>query len=81
MTTTDSQIRIYDGDADELMGSEQFPDRVSLLRSDRQPATEATIRVMWGQDLLRDVVQGRYRAVVCGVNDTDNSHGILGELL
>ena len=81
MTTTDSQIRSYDGDADELMGSEQFPDRVSLLRSDRHPAAEATIRIMWGQDLLRDVVQGRYRAVVCGVNADDNSHGVIAQIV
>lgn len=81
MTTTDSQIRIYDGGADDLMGSDQFPDRVSLLRSDRQPAEDATIRIMWGQDLLRDVVQGRYRAVICGVNDEDNSHGVIAQIV
>ena len=32
MTTTDSaQSTIYDSNGDELMASEQFPDRVSLL--------------------------------------------------
>ncbi|MEM9065480.1 MAG: hypothetical protein AAGB51_08335 [Planctomycetota bacterium] len=81
MTTSEQQIRIYDGGADDLMGSEQFPDRVSLLRADRVDSTDGGIRIMWGQDLLRDVVQGRYRAVVCAVNDEDNSHGIIAQLV
>jgi hypothetical protein len=31
--------------------------------------------------MLRDLLDGRYRAVVCGVNDADNSHGIIAQLV
>jgi hypothetical protein len=31
--------------------------------------------------MLRDVLDGRYRAIVVGVNDTDNSHGIIAKLV
>jgi hypothetical protein len=34
-----------------------------------------------GQDLLRDLLDGRYRTVICGVNDADNSHGIVAQLV
>ena len=36
---------------------------------------------MWGQDLLRDLLDGRYRTVICGVNDDDNSRGIVAQLV
>jgi hypothetical protein len=36
---------------------------------------------MWGQDLLRDLLDGRYRTVICGVNDSDNSHGIIAQVV
>ena len=39
------------------------------------------IRIQWGQHLLADLVAGRYRTAVCAVNDADNTHGIVGELL
>jgi hypothetical protein len=83
-------LRLYDDDADELMHSEKFADRVTLLPSGSvgsggagsggAGATER-VRIMWGQDMLRDVLDGRYRAVVCGVNDSDNSHGIVAQLV
>jgi hypothetical protein len=73
------QIRLYDEDADLLMASEQFADRVSLIPAGT--AREERIRVMWGQDMLRDLIDGRYRTVVCGVNETDNSHGIIAQLV
>jgi hypothetical protein len=74
--------RLYDDDAEVLLSSEQFPDRVSLLpgASGRVQAGER-IRILWGEDLLRDLLDGRYRAVVCGVNDEDNSHGIIAQLV
>jgi hypothetical protein len=59
-------------------------DRVILLPSGdpRKASGERDrIRIMWGQHLLADLVAGRYRTVVCGLNAVDNSHGILGELL
>ncbi len=73
------QVRLYDDDADLLMSSEQFADRVSLIPAGT--AREERIRIMWGQDMLRDLIDGRYRAVVCGVNDADNSHGIIAQLV
>ena len=48
---------------------------------DPRDAGRERVRIMWGQHLLADLVAGRYRAVVCGVNDEDNTRGILGELL
>ncbi|TVQ62211.1 MAG: hypothetical protein EA378_07075 [Phycisphaerales bacterium] len=74
--------RLYDLDADELMASEQFSDRVSLLPGERaQLNAGERLRILWGQDMLRDVLDGRYRAVVCGVNDADNAHGIIAQLV
>ena len=79
-------IRIYDDEAELLMGTEQFPDRVSLLPAGPigagiGPGSTERIRLLWGQDMLRDMLDGRYRAVICGVNDTDNSHGIIAQLV
>ena len=39
------------------------------------------IRVMWGQPMIPDLLEGRYRAVVCGVNDEDNASGIISPLV
>lgn len=79
---TEPTIRLFDGEADELLSSSSYPDRVTLLPGAAgkvQPGER--LRVMWGQDLLRDLLDGRYRTVVCGVNDTDNSHGIIAHLV
>lgn len=78
--------RLYDDDADMLMRTEHFPDRVSLLPAGPLaagvgPGAVERLRIMWGQDMLRDMLDGRYRAVVCGVNDSDNSHGIVAQLV
>lgn len=83
---THASGRLYDDEADLLLGSENFPDRVNLLPSGPigagvGPGAFERIRIMWGQDMLRDVLDGRYRAVVCGVNDGDNSHGIIAQLV
>src|SRR5690348_10946661 len=75
-------VRLYDGEADNLLSTELAPDRVSLLPGGGgKVAPGERIRILWGQDMLRDVLDGRYRAVVCGVNDTDNSHGIIAQLV
>jgi hypothetical protein len=75
--------RLYDHDADKLIAAEAFPDRVTLLPG--QPGARivphSRIRILWGQEMLRDVVDGKYRAVICGVNDQDNSHGIIAQLV
>lgn len=77
----DVQIKLYDGGAEDLMDSDLAPDRVSLLPgATGKLAPGERIRIMWGQDMLRDVLDGRYRAVICGVNDTDNSHGIIAQI-
>ncbi|MEO0483858.1 MAG: hypothetical protein AAF138_09560 [Planctomycetota bacterium] len=82
MTATESaEPRIYNDQAEELMASDQFPDRVSLLPAERTKVEAGRrIRILWGQDMLRDVVDGRYRAVVCSVNDADNAHGIIAQI-
>jgi hypothetical protein len=36
---------------------------------------------MWGQDLQRDLLDGRYRTVICGVNDHDNSRGLIAQVV
>ena len=74
--------RLYDHDAEDLLGSEQFADRISLLPGERgtlEPGCR--VRVMWGQDMLLDALDGKYRTVVCGVNDADNTHGIVAQLV
>lgn len=77
-----SDARLYDGDADGLLSSDQFPDRVSLLPGAGGSVKPGErLRILWGQDLLRDLLDGRYRTVVCGVNDSDNSHGIIAQLV
>jgi hypothetical protein len=81
-------IRLYEGDADHLLAAEHAPERLTLLPAGKtDPAAMATVsarerlRIMWGQDMFRDVLDGRYRAIVVGVNDTDNSHGIIAQLV
>lgn len=75
-------IRLYDDGADALLSAESFPDRVSLLPSDTSRLEAGSrIRVLWGQDMLRDVVDGRYRSVICSVNDEDNARGIISQLV
>ncbi len=79
---TDTAVRLYDEGAEALLQRESYPEHVTLLPSDTgrvEPGSR--IRVMWGQDMLRDVLDGRYRAVVCGVNDEDNSHGIIAQIV
>jgi hypothetical protein len=83
--TTDTQRpRLYQGDGDSLMEADRRSNRIIILPSnDPREATVGggEVRIQWGQSLLRDVLGGRYRTVVCGINDTDNSHGIIGTLL
>ncbi len=80
--TKPPDARLYDDEADGLLSSDQFPDRVSLLPGPGgKIAPGQRMRILWGQDLLRDLLDGRYRTVICGVNDTDNSHGIVAQLV
>jgi hypothetical protein len=84
----DKRLRLYDGEIDSLMAAELAPERVTLLPGHgSQPGNANTlsssgrIRILWGQDLLRDVLDGRYRVIVCGVNDADNSHGVVTQIV
>ena len=78
------RIRLYDGEGDLLLEADRRVDRVILLPSGdphRASQQRDRIRIQWGQHLLADVGAGRYRTLVCAVNDTDNSHGLIGELV
>jgi len=82
MADTHDEVRIYDGETGRLMQPDPDANRVSLLPAGRyEPEPEGCIRILWGQNMLADVVAGRYRSVVCGVNDTDNSRGIIAQLV
>lgn len=83
MTRTETpEVRIYEEEAETLLASEHFPDRVTLLPGEHGPAAAGErIRILWGQDMLRDLLDGRYRTVICGVNEQDNSHGIIAQLV
>ncbi|MDX2148223.1 MAG: hypothetical protein SFZ23_11945 [Planctomycetota bacterium] len=83
-----SKVRLYDGDGESLILSELAIDKVTLLPGSLPsiPAsspreTPERLRILWGQDLLRDLLDRRYRAVVCGVNDVDNTHGVISQLV
>jgi len=87
MTYSDKQssgIRLYDGEGDLLLQTDQQAECVTMLPCgdlyNAGPDADR-VRIQWGQHLLADLVAGRYRTVVCAVNDVDNSHGIIGELL
>lgn len=76
------RIQLYDGDADALLEAESFPDRVSLLQARRaHPEPGTDLRIMWGQDMLRDVLDGRYRSIVCSVNAEENNSGIIAQIV
>jgi hypothetical protein len=79
-----TEPRLYDDEGDLLVQADKRSDRVILMPSGdpRAASTDRDrIRIQWGQHLLADLLAGRYRALVCGVNDVDNSHGMVGELL
>ncbi|HJN79638.1 MAG TPA: hypothetical protein QF455_02080, partial [Phycisphaerales bacterium] len=72
-TETKSQRpRLYAGDGDRLMEADRRSDRIIILPAgDPRDANigGGDIRIQWGQSLLRDVLSGRYRTVICGIND------------
>lgn len=85
MTVHAPSVRLYDGDADALLLADTAPERITLLpgvtdRVDRPEDATERIRIMWGQELLRDLLDGRYRTVVCGVNDADNTRGVISQI-
>jgi len=77
------ETRIYNGDGDRLIEVPSNGPRVTLVPSGNPRTVSGSrgIRLQWGQHLLNDLVEGRYRTVICGINEIDNAHGVLGELL
>jgi len=83
---TATQPRIYEGDGDVLMhesnrGAEA--ERIVLVPDaypSKPPDTTPRIRIMWGQHLLEDLLLGRYRTLICAVNDHDNRRGIIAQV-
>ncbi|MGA1399372.1 MAG: hypothetical protein ACO38P_03190 [Phycisphaerales bacterium] len=77
------ELKVYEEDGDLLMDASKVPAKVVVVPSGDPRAAAATdrIRLVWGQHLLSDLLDGRYRTVVCGINDEDNTRGVLGELL
>jgi hypothetical protein len=83
MKTESNHPPIYDGEGDRLMEDPHAADRLILLpdsRPSKVPDRTPRIRLMWGQHLLEDLLSGRYRSLVCAVNDTDNRRGIITQL-
>ncbi|MDA0802861.1 MAG: hypothetical protein O2819_03790 [Planctomycetota bacterium] len=78
-----SDFRIYKEDGDQLMEVPSGATHLKLIPAGnpREVRTDRGVRIMWGQHLLTDIVHGHYRTLICGVNDTNNEHGILGEIL
>jgi hypothetical protein len=75
--------RLYDEEGDRLMETDRRSNRVIIVPSG-DPRIASTdrdrIRIEWGQHLLADLLGHRYRSVVCGVNQEDNSGGIISQL-
>ena len=75
--------RIYDGDGDILMEDQKLQERLVMLPNTKMSTNNVKlqrIRLMWGQNLLDDLLAGRYHSLVCAVNTEDNSHGIISQL-
>jgi len=82
MAQTTDKPTLYREGADALLDASMFPDHVTLLPGNTgEIRPRERVRVQWGQDMLRDVLDGRYRTVVCGVNADDNDHGIIAQLV
>lgn len=83
---TGPTMRLYEGDAERLLTPDFAPERVTLFpgdtkRVERPEDAQERVRIMWGQDLLRDLLDGRYRTVVCGMNEEDNTRGLIAQLV
>lgn len=82
-TATEQTPRLYEDEGDLLVQADKRSDRIIMMPAG-DPRVASTdrdrIRIQWGQHLLADLLAHRYRTLICGVNPTDNSHGIIGEL-
>lgn len=84
MQTKSNQPRLYDEEGDELMQADRRSDRIIILPHGdpkKAGADRDRVRIQWGQHLLADLLAGRYRTVICGVNTEDNSHGMIAQLV
>jgi len=84
MRTRPRHPRLYDDEGDDLMQADRRSDRIIILpHGDPKKGSvdRDRLRVQWGQHLLADLLAGRYRTVICGVNTEDNSHGIVAQLV
>ena len=82
-THNEIRPRIYDGDGDKLMEADRQANRLVIMPvGDPRIGTSSRerIRIQWGQFLLNDMLTRRYRTLICGVNATDNSRGIISTL-
>ncbi len=89
--TSAPPLRLYDEEGDALMasavsavgtGSAWGTDRITLLPDAPTLVDKAgRVRILWGQQMSPDLLAGRYRAVVCGVNSEDNSHGVIAQIV
>lgn len=83
MTTKTQRSRIYDGEGDRLMGPGDAIEKIVLLPDSTAPRAadaQPKLRILWGQNLVEDILAGRYRTLVCSVNAFDNSRGILSQI-
>ncbi|MEQ8745838.1 hypothetical protein [Pyruvatibacter sp.] len=79
---TEPVVRLYEDDGDDLLTHSEMGDHITMLPE--APTTvdkHGRVRVLWGQQMLPDLLAGRYRTVVCSVNAEDNSHGIIAQLV
>ncbi len=80
---TQLRMRIYDGEGDRLMENRSATEQINLMPDTSETKTAGTgrrLRILWGQHLIDDLLDGRYRTLVCGVNAQDNSRGIIGQV-
>ena len=81
-TKKPSSVTLYDDEGDALMSSASLGEHITLLPEAPTTVDKAgRIRLLWGQQMLPDLLANRYRAVICGVNAEDNSHGIIAQLV
>jgi hypothetical protein len=85
--TLPGKTRIYDGEGDQLMVHADVQDKITLLpdtgTAQAAPglaSARAKLRILWGQNLVEDILAGRYRTLVCSVNPIDNTHGVIAQI-
>ena len=83
-TAPNARVHLYDGEGDQLIQADNRADRIILTPAGdpKEPGDRnARIRIQWGQHLLADLADGRYRTLICAINDADNERATLGRVL